>query len=581
LRECTSGGGSKSKSLMTEDHKGWAGIGERWQVMLLMAVALLVYANTLGNGFVFDDNYYVFENPAAKTISPADWFRPTSNNVFRPVTFATLALNWVISAGRPLGYHLVNILLHAAVVVLLYLLLQMLLARLPQATTIAFASALLFAVHPIHTEAVAWITGRSELLAAGWLLAAWLFHLRNQQLPALLCFVPALLAKESAVVFLPLVLAGDYALGKFKPFYRYGVIAATTGLYLALLRKMQGGRFGQKGFNSLDNPLGSLPLALRIPNGFRVAWKYIGLQVYPARLSCDYSYNAILLYARWRLLPILAATLLILVMWAWLGKTGRKEWFLAGAIYLAGFAVTANILLPTGTIMGERLAYLPSIGFCLLFALFWVQLGNRYPKAGWVMLGLILVALSVRTMARNRDWHDNFTLYSAAVRAVPGSTKAHALLGQEYLRRGQLDEARAELGAALRIFPDFPEAIENYGLVEVRAGHNLQARNLLEKAYALTKRNDPDYSFRAVNLAAWLIQEGGADSEALQILNQSIAVAPADARAWANRAVVAFRRGDWFSARADAEQALRLDSSNGQARNLLLTLNGAALGSAH
>src|SRR5205085_6497923 len=127
---------------------------------------------------------------------------------------------------------------------LVYLLLETVLQSSPNGKIIAFAAALLFAVHPIHTEAVASVSGRAELLACAFLLTAWILHLRDHQISALICFVLALLSKESAVVFLPLVALGDYARQKWKPISRYLPIAVVTLLYLGALWKVQGGRFG-------------------------------------------------------------------------------------------------------------------------------------------------------------------------------------------------------------------------------------------------------------------------------------------------------------------------------------------------
>src|SRR5208337_2957594 len=175
------------------------------------------------------------------------------------------------------------------------------------------------------------------------------------------------------------------------------------------------------------------------------------------------------------------------------------EWFLAGAIYLAGFAVTANILMPTGTIMGERLAYLPSAGFCLLAALLWMQLEKRQTRLAWPVLAIIVAALAMRTVVRNRDWRDNSSLFSAAVQAVPGSAKMHDALVGEYLLRGQSQGVLAETQTALSIYPDFPEALKSSGIVE--------------------------YDFRVVNLAEQLMKLGEND-DALIFLNEAIADSP-------------------------------------------------------
>jgi len=550
------------------------GINERWKVVLLLAAAMLVYANTLVNGFAFDDDSYIFRNQVVTNPSIRALLAPTKfNNVVRPVTFATLALNLAVGGAHPFGYHLFNLLLHAAVVLLLYMVLRRLLGTLPEGGAVSLMAALLFAVHPIHTEAVASIVGRSEVLAAGFLLAAWLLHLQNREIPSLLCLVAALMSKESAVAFLPLVLAGDFARGKFKPSGRYARIVGVSVAYLALFWKVKGGRFGAVNIPFLDNPLAALPASLRILNALRIAWKYAGLHIYPVRLSCDYSYNAIILYANWRHgVVAAAATLLGMALWSWALCTRRNEWFLAGAIYLGGFAATANLLVATGTIMGERLAYLPSAGFCLLVALILIRFERNQRLLGFAVFVVLTLALAVRTVDRNSDWRDNLRLFSTDVRVVPGSAKIHSNLGREYLRLGQLEAAQAELRTALRILPEFPEAEEFQGLVEALMGHGQEARRSMEKALSSIQSDDINYAFWKINLAAELIQLGQSE-EALKLLNQVLAESPGNARAWSNRAVVYYKRGELTSARSDAEAALRLEPSNGQAQEVLNSVN--------
>jgi len=542
---------------------------ERFRIIALVAASILVYANTLLNSFALDDFLYIFNNLAVTSPSLKLFFSATKDfNVFRPVTFISLALNWALGSTHASGYHLVNLLLHAGVTVLLYLLLKKLLENLTHRTTAAWVAALLFAVHPIHTEAVAGIVNRSELLAAGFLLTAWLLHLRDWPLRSLLCFALAMMAKESAVVFVPLVILGDYLRGQWKSLRRYASIAAVAVLYLAVLWKAQGGHFGENGISGLDNPLAHLSPVLRISNAFRVAWKYIALQIYPMSLSSDYSYNAIALYSDWRyLLPAVVAAALVLGVWIWALWTGRKAWAFAVGFYLAAFAVTANILTPTGTIMGERLAYLPSAGFCLLLALVGLELEKRNRRAAWYALVAVGVLFSARTVVRNRDWRNNFTLFSSAVRAVPGSAKAHSALGGEYLRRGQLENARNELETSVAIFPDASNALDTLGLVEDGLGHKQEALELFQKSLALASRKDLTYDRVAANLAEELVKLRKFD-EALRLLNSQIAASPGYSRNWSIRAAVWVLRGDWSSARADLKTALRLDPSNKQAQDL-------------
>ena len=544
------------------------------RIGLLLAVVALIYGNTLRNEFTMDDGIYVLRNAQVTQASVQGLFAANKlTNVFRPVTFATLALNWRLGGARPLGFHLFNLILHACVTWLLFLLLDELLGASPQAKIVAFAAALIFAVHPLHTEAVASISGRAELLAAGFLFAAWILHLNDQQMPALICFVLALLSKESAVVFLPLLLVGDYARGKWKPIVRYAMFAGITLLYLGILWKVQGGRFGQVTIAQLDNPLAVISPQWRILNALRVAWKYAELHFYPAKLSCDYSFNTIPIYMDWRhTLPALLAAMAAIGAWIWAVWKRRSGVILAGGIYLGGFAVTANILMPTGTIMGERLAYLPSAGFCLLAALGWNWLRGRQRTMAVATAAAIIAAFGMRTMVRNLDWKDNMSLYSAGVRVSPGSAKMHGNLGSEYQAAVEWDLAASEYETALRINPDYPDVLAAYGLLEAWRGHDQAGGHMLERAYYMSHRDNPNYDFMAVNYAALLMQGNHLDG-AMDVLNREIAESPSYARAWSNRAVIHYKQGQTAPARNDAEKALQLDPANTQAQNLLRALS--------
>jgi hypothetical protein len=184
----------------------------------VLAVTLVVYGNSLLNGFALDDNLYVLSNPQVTNPSIKGLFEATQyNNVFRPIMFGSFALDWAVGGSHPIVYHAVNLLLHVGVTLLLYLVLRRLLADIQRGSLIAWVAVLIFAVHPIHTEVVSSITGgRSELLAMGLLLAAWLLHLEDRPVAAVFCFVLAMLSKESAVVFGPLAFVADYARNRLK-----------------------------------------------------------------------------------------------------------------------------------------------------------------------------------------------------------------------------------------------------------------------------------------------------------------------------------------------------------------------------
>ena len=279
-----------------------------------------------------------------------------------------------------------------AFTVLLFLTLKRLLDFSPQGPLVAWVAALVFAVHPIHTEAVASVVGRAELVQ-DFSLTAWLLHLENHEIAVVICFALALSSKESALAFVPLVIVGDYVRGKWKALYAYVATAVTAVAYLALLWKVQGGHFGAASVVFLDNPLGSSSGQVANSECCSDRMEVHRNSNLSRKASSHYSYNAILLYANLRhLAPAAIAAVLLMAVWLWTLKTNRKNGS-AGTIYVAGFAITANISVPTGTIMGERLAYLPSAGYCLLVALIWIWLLKRQGKLAWTVLAIFLAAL--------------------------------------------------------------------------------------------------------------------------------------------------------------------------------------------
>ena len=252
--------------------------------------------------------------------------------------------------------------------------------------------------------------------------------------------------------------------------------------------------------------------------------------------------------------------------WLWTVRNAKPNGFWPVASILAGFATTANILIPTGTILGERLAYLPSAGFCLLLAAIWTRLfaatsEKRQQTLALALLVLVVAALGARAVARNRDWRSNLTLFAAAVRAAPGSAKAHSNLGSEYMAQRNW----------ILLAPNSKPLCESIPIIPTRwlltacwiSGRATiqDAGRMMERALYTSGRDNPNYDFMAVNLAALWMQTGD-DFDAMDLLNREIAESPSYARAWANRAAIRYRNGHAAAALSDAEAALRLDHNN-------------------
>jgi protein O-mannosyl-transferase len=548
-------------------------VRERLLVAVILAAVIVSYANSVNHQFTLDDiQLYVVRNPQVTEPTWASLFQPNSyTKVYRPLTIASFALDWKISRGLAPVFHAENVVLHLVAALLVYVLIQRLFKSSPQGRAIAFATALLFAVHPIHTEAVASISGRAELLAAIFLIAAWTLHMKGREIPALFCFGLALLSKESAVVFLPLVVLGDYLL-EWKPAGRYARIAGMTALYLFVLWKVDGNRFGPGNITPLDNALTILPAGPRIANALAIGWKYVWLQIYPITLSADYSYNQIPLLFWTRLIPVLLLAVFVFGVWWWALRSKNQGIALAAGIYIIGFGATSNVVMPIGTIMAERLAYFPSIGMCVLASLGLVWLRQRVPRVATGLLAAIIVLFSCRTIVRNRDWKDNRTLYAATLRSAPNSAKAHHNMALEYMDARQFGPARKEFETAIQIYPYDPKALATFGLLEFWQGNYPQAGRLMEKAYSLVDRSNPAYDVIVVNLASLYIETNHIDG-AIALLDKEIAESPKYGPAWANRALAHYKLGKKSAARADVEVALKLDPTNQQAQNVAKLLD--------
>jgi protein O-mannosyl-transferase len=533
---------------------------------ILLLASLLVYANTLGNDFAYDDFPFIVGNDAIHLpLTQLFWAPYSADGFWRPVVLMVHAANFAIGGLRPFSYHLFNILAHAGVVLLLYRLLLDLLAR-PRA---AFAAALLYAVHPLHTEAVSAAYSRLEILAAGFLFAAWLLHVRNKPLGAALCLFLALGSKESAVCFLAIAALSDWRLNRPISRTAYAGYGLVTALYMAMRAKAVG-LLGLGWIPMIQNPLTTLSAPLRVANALRLAWLMFGLHVYPDRLSVDYSYNAVPVILEWsKLAGWIAATMAALAVWAYLATRSRGV-FVAGTIYLAGFALTSNFFFAGATNIGERWAYLPSAGFCLLFGLAYDWLAERKRTIATALLSAIILAMSIRTFVRNQDWKGNFTLTLAAERAYPQSVRVQHAVGLEYLKIGDVARAQQHFEAAERICPDYPHLQISMGMLAYQNGD----RDGAERHFRAAMRSAAEYSFEpdfVIDYAALQVEEKHYE-KALALLNTAIVSWPGMARAYSNRAVTLYRLGRMDQARADAVTALRLNPGNGQAAAVLKRL---------
>lgn len=483
-----------------------------WPGVLL---ALLVYANSLGNDFTYDDNSIIRANPRIRSLTQfheiwlKDWWAdpteetplldPARDRLYRPLTLYSFALNYAVGGLNPLGYHAVNLALHALVSGLVFAFTRRWLGD----PRVALAASLLFAVHPVHAEAVAGVVGRAEIMAALFLLLGllvlwaraparadaapparaaaapraddWGIAAPNPTLGATAAaaalFLLALLSKETAVCYpaIALLVLWDRrgaARGVGWWTARTAILLAPLLLYFPLrFAALEARLVRDRLVSGLFNPLNDAPLGERIGGAFTILGHYTRLTFAPSRLSSDYGLAIVNPPAgpdAMTLLGAISAIGLLLLLAPLVraalrgGPAGARPEAarpgvalgLLAAMFLASYALISNTLLLIGVSLAERLFYWPSvpvlIGIALAAVGFWER-AVRSPQperrrlAGllqWLAV-LLIVGLGARAGVRASDWSNDGALFTADATANPDGAHLNCNLGRIHLAAAQ------------------------------------------------------------------------------------------------------------------------------------------------
>ncbi|RMF25480.1 MAG: tetratricopeptide repeat protein [Deltaproteobacteria bacterium] len=533
-------------------------------VAILTALSVAAFFPCLSGQFISDDINAIVHNEHVQVdvdpiaiFSTFSWWGRARGDApgYRPLTTLTFALNRAAAGSYTTPYHLANIAVH----VLVCLLVWALALSLGLERRAAAVAAILFCLLPIHTEAVCWIVGRAELLSAAGACAALAAALRYLARPrhallvvCSLALLAGLFSKENAIVVLPLPALACWILyppGK-RPARRAALVTAcligSAALYL-VARSAAGPAFRLGSGDLLDNPLSVLGPGRRLLGALSILGRYVSLVLWPHPLSVDYSYDATGIGPGftgdlYTLVGALAAALGCYAAW----KTRRSHPAVSMSLVLAaaGYSIVANFPLTIGTIMGERLVYLPTVGLCITAAA-WIEAALvRRPQPAMAALLAVAAVYFATDYSRARAWQTPVTLFEAAARAYPRSARAHMELGGAYGAAGRFDEARAEFDRAVAIMPDYAAAWYNLGNLLARAGRYEQAVS----AYRTALEHARSFSPAWYNLALTLQLLGRLD-EARQALEQGASRAPHDF-------ALLQKLGDVLIATGDYEEAI-------------------------
>ncbi len=465
---------------------------QKFPVHILIIAVVAVYGNSLFNEYALDDAIVITQNNFVKkgidgideiftTESFTGFFgfdkKLVAGGRYRPFSIATFALEYEFFGKNPFISHLINILLYALVVVLIFKLLK---NNARFSLNPALIAALLYALHPLHTEAVANIKGRDEILSFLFVLLAMRFLFKSKLkayfrygIAALLMFL-AMLTKEHAISFVVLAPLAFFYLKKPKKEILGAFLAVFIPAIVFFVIRFQvlGGLNFEQSPSLMNNPFVNMDMGEKYATILLTWLWYVRLLVFPHPLTYDYyPYHVPVTdfadFYPWIGIIMVAALLFFAVK----SLKDRKAygfwiWFFIGTFFLM-----SNLFISVGTFMNERFMFMPSISYCIAVALGlnYLLKNPEFKKLGIALLVVFGVGYSVKTVTRNNDWKNDFTLFTHDVKISQNSAKGNCVAGGKYYEKGRdakdksdrnryLQKAHRYLQKSLQIHPTYNDA---------------------------------------------------------------------------------------------------------------------------
>jgi len=589
-----------------------------WLCAALVVTTLAVYGQMIGHGFIsFDDRSYITQNPVVQkglTFEGLVWaFSAPHVYNWHPLTWLSHMADVQLFGLHAGGHHLMSLLFHTANAVLLFLILWGMTGALWRSAAVAF----LFALHPLHVESVAWASERKDVLSTlFWLLAiaSYLYWVKR---PAagrysllLACYAVGLLTKQMAVTLPFVLLLLDYwPLGRLSP-----AVAAPPPPAAAQPEQVPG-RKARRAAKTQPTPEAGNGGTDAVPAG--IAWPRLGplilekiplfalaagasLMIYlvqtetgivksaadfpfPARLA-----NAVFSYAAYLIKTVYPAHLAIfyphpgtgLPLWQVAGAgalivlataliaRAAKPWLTVGWLWYLGTLVPVIGLVQVGVQgMADRYTYVPLVGIFIMIAWGVPELASRWRSRKVILVSAATAGFALLTVLawyQVRTWQNDFTLYSHAVRVVPGNYWAEYNLGLTLAAEGQLDEALSHFAQAIRYQPDYADAYLNIGTIQARRGRLAEAAASFSRVLDLS----PSHEEANRNMILLLLQQGK-PAEAFSRLEALLKARPDKPESWFVAGLVQARSGNPGEAESAYGRALRLKPSYAEAHNNL------------
>ncbi len=467
-------------------------------VLIIIVLTIIVYINTLKNGYVYDDSWEIVNN---------NWISNFKNlfsecHRYRITETITLFTDYKIWGLNPLGFHLTNLLFHISVTIGVYFLTYSILKE----KWTSFFTAILYATHPIHTEAVSIIAHRQELLAMLFMLLGLIFYIKQKtannylfSIISCIFFAISLGAKEVAFVFPLLLLLYDIYFGKEKlKIKNYLPFLIVFGIFLVLF-SIPSPRWNFKisGFDavSFGHALsGNRTYASILVTQLKGFALYLKLLIFPHPLNIDYYfpiYNSILHdgFLIYLMLFLLIIFLAVITYKRYKTISFGLAWFLINLLPVLN-------ILPKTYFVAERYLYIPSFGFCLIVGwLFYKGILKKSTKMLSIAIFILITAFySYKTIQRNYDFKSEYTLWSATIKHNPKSVHGHNNLGVGLLESGKAEQAIKEFKTSIQLAPTFAKAYYNLGIAYSELKHCDKSIEYLNTAIKSDSQNNESYA---------------------------------------------------------------------------------------
>ena len=530
------------------------------KVALLASLSFIVYFNTLGNSFVSDD----------RDISTRYKQQTFLNEVFtsKPAFRLPGLTHFIDSLGglAPWRYHLTNIILHTIATLLVFFILNSLVG-----SQTAFLASLIFAVHPIHTDAVAWVVARSYLLFTTFLLLSLVFYIKSTQngylerkgyLLSLFFYLLAIDSRWIEPLTFPIILIlYNLSFGNFRKSWKtvvpFFLIIPVLQIYLrsTIQSRIAETATDLGGNLSLANPLIITPIAI---------YTYLKLFV----LSIDLTfYHEDLSRDPLSLTVAATVTIMFVVLTIYLYRKNKTIFFFL-SLFLVSIAYTFSPLRISWTV-AERYVYFGSIGLSAALASAFVYLPkSKIAKSFSLALFTGIIALyGIRTVIRNFDWKNEDTLWLATVKSSPTSSKAWNNIGDYYGRQGNAQKSFESFVQATRLSPTYADAWHNAGNVLLNSGQTDEAIPYFEKSLMFNPNLTESY-----NKLAFAYNKKGDREKAQLLIQKSLEINPRSAKTYAALAQIKVDNGLIEEGKLALVEALNLDPGNDSLRQSLTLL---------